>query len=103
MAMSVVSEKKGENTNSFWRLVAQPLKAHMEAKNEGLENHVPFKGFVFRFHGSCRASNPIILLKQKKLLMEGILQPFREAVYPTIYDRLTYSKTVILAMNDNFR
>ena len=46
--------------------------------------------------------------------MEGILQPFREAVYPTIYDRFweirgfagflqTYSKTVILAMNDNFR
>jgi len=48
MAMSVVSEKKGENTNSFWRLVAQPLKAHMEAKNEGLENHVPFKRVRFQ-------------------------------------------------------
>ena len=35
--------KKGENTNPF-----QPLKTHMEAKNEGLENHVPFKRVRFQ-------------------------------------------------------
>ena len=39
----------GENTNElFWRLVAQPLKTDMEPKNEGLENHVPFKRVRFQ-------------------------------------------------------